>query len=122
MKNKNINKLYLESCNTGLIDYDNNVADVFLNNYNINANIAIIASDGGTGYSKYVYFDDQESPHSYYHIRLAHDQSTLKSWRKSRRSAKGRVMYTKDSVVVLGNSILNPGTVIDGKKISMPPA
>lgn len=118
LKDKKIGKLYIQSCNTGMIDYNENVASVFVDNYSIDE---VIAWDGGTGYTKYLYFDTKGNPQTYYHIRLSHNQYSFYKYVKSLRSAQGRVKYTKDNIEMLGNSFLSHGTVIDGKQIKIGP-
>ena len=66
-------------------------------------------------------FYSNQIPQAYYHIRLANNQSAFKSWRKKRRSAQGRVMYTKTGVNVLGNPYIVNGTTISGRKIYIGP-
>ena len=115
-QDKSIKKLYIQSCNTGLIDYENNVARVFVNNYSVNS---VIAWDGGTGYTNYFYFDNQGKPRNYAHIRLSYDQSAFNSWRQSKRKAEGRIQYTKNGYVILGNPRLEPNAIIDSRRIYM---
>jgi RHS repeat-associated protein len=127
LQDKAISVLYLMTCNSGHLDRKVNLPTAFLDNFNGISNV--IGWDGGTAYTRYMYFDDNNVPQTYYNVRLAINQTgRFRSYAPPigpfglfRRSPVGMVNYSRDGIEVLGTPKISPDTIIDGRMIYRSP-